>query len=346
MRLLHLVDEPYDSGLTAYALAAAAGLARRGHDGCVAGLAGRPPLEEAARLGLRTLPLGNPCFSLPRLRSRLKTEGVDIVLAHTGSAHSLAAAATLGLKTRIVRVRGDARPVKRHPAARWLWRRTAGFIAANRGILEDARGLCAGRPAAVVYQGIEDPGAPPPFPSGSRVVGILGRLDPVKGHAVFLRAAARLTEALPEARFLVAGREENVKVAELRRLIRELGLEERVSLLGHVPEVREFMRRCSVGVVASLGSEAVSRAALEWLSCGRPVAASAVGCLPETLEGCAGGVLVAPGDPDALCGALRSLLEGGALAAAGSAARRRYEERFTLGRFLDGTEALLKEALL
>jgi len=228
------------------------------------------------------------------------------------------------------------------PGLRLLWTRTSGFIAASRAILEQARKLIGGTPCAAIIQGLKDPGPPSPLPALPPCVGIVGRLDPVKGHRVFLLAASRVLRRLPQARFLIAGRDENVSSRELRRLAHQEGLKDSVMLLSHAPDAAEVMRRCHVGVVASLGSEAVSRTAVEWLSQGRPLVATAVGCLPEYLEGDAfrdAGRIVAPNDADALAQGVCSLLEAPArLAAASAAARRLYEERFTFGRCVDETE--------
>jgi glycosyltransferase involved in cell wall biosynthesis len=329
LRLWQVVDEPYDSGIVSYALDGALGLAGRGHQVTVAALRGRFPILRAEALGLDVFPLGR--LALP---SALR--GADAVLAHTGSAHALAAAASLlagGVP--VIRVRGDCRPLRR----RFLVaRRTAGLIAANRSILAQARELLPEVPSRLIYQGLADPGASP-LPSGPPIFGMLGRLDPVKGHGAFIQAAASVKERLPGARFLIAGREENVKARELHRLALDAGLGSAVELLGHVPDPIAFIRGCHAGVIASLGSEAVSRAALEWLAVGRPLAATRAGCLPEYLEGTEAGVLA---EPSSLAGAMLSVVEGGPARAA--AARALYERRFTFGRFVDETEAFLEEA--
>jgi glycosyltransferase involved in cell wall biosynthesis len=127
-------------------------------------------------------------------------------------------------------------------------------------------------------------------------VGILGRLDPVKGHSVFLEAAAYLIKKYPEAQFLIAGKEANIRSEVLINQMMALGLENQVKLLGFQPDAKEFMRKCSIGVIASVGSEEISRACLEWMSVGRPVVGTLVGCLPELIEPEETGSLVPAGD--------------------------------------------------
>ncbi len=338
MKTLHLVDEPYDSGVVHYALSSAKALSSRGHLSVIGALDGLPPARRAQSLGLRTFTYTRPWLDLGGLRRFLREESIDLLVAHTGSAHSLAVAATVAAPAgscRVVRVRAGAQAPRRRPFSGFLWSRTAGFIAANRAILEAARPLLepGKTPSAVIFPGVEDPGPPVPFPAGGPVIGILGRLDPVKGHEVLLQAAALILRRVPEASFLAAGREENAKTARLQDLARELGIGGRVRFLGHVADAAAFMRGCHLGVVASLGSEAVSRAAAEWLACARPLVASSVGSLPEYLEGCEGGELVPPGDPEALARAALSMLEPGRRDSAAAGARKRYEDRFSMERF-------------
>ncbi|HBL19108.1 MAG TPA: hypothetical protein DD417_20695 [Elusimicrobia bacterium] len=332
-----------------YALKAAQGANRRGHACSVWGLEGRYPVLEAQRRGIPTRGYSHPWLDLPALRRFLKEDGTQLLVAHTGAGHSLAVAAAWsgGAGIPVIRTRGDARPLRRRPGAGLLWSRTAGFIAANQVILDQFRELFGPEiPAAVVYEGREDPGPARPPANTAPTVGIVARLDPVKGHSVFLEAAAAAARTCPEARFLVVGREENVRSAELRELAHRLGIAERTDFTGVVPDALEYMRRCHVGVIASLGSEAISRAAVEWMAVGRPLVSTRVGCLTEyVLEGRTG-LLVPPGDPAALGAAMTALLRDVFLRERlGQAGRRRYEEQFTMDRFLEETERIYARAI-
>jgi glycosyltransferase involved in cell wall biosynthesis len=348
MRVVHLADEPYDSGLTQYALRAAAGMARRGHAVAFWGLAGAPGVEAARREGLETLGIRHAWLELPSLRRALAAFRADVLVAHTGSSHTLGAALCARGGPALVRVRGDARPLRRRPGARLLWGRTRALLCANEAIRAEFAALFPDLPvpASVVYEGLEDPGPAAPPPGGSPVFGIVARLDPVKGHAALLDAFARASRSLPDARLSVVGRAENVNSRELVERAARLGVGDRVTFEGHVPDPADYMRRCHVGVVASLGSEAVSRAAVEWMAAGRPLVATRVGCLPEYVDDGRTGRLVPPGDAEALAAALVEL--GGDLLTRerwGAAARARYEDVFSSERFLDGTERALGLAL-
>ncbi|MDP2865018.1 MAG: glycosyltransferase family 4 protein, partial [Elusimicrobiota bacterium] len=136
-------------------------------------------------------------------------------------------------------------------------------------------------------------------------IGLLGRLDPVKGHTCFLRAAAGLLRSGVKAEFHIAGCEANIKYADLLKIAEELEIAPSVVFHGKVEGPYKFMADCDIGVIASLGSEAVSRAALEWLASGRPLISTTAGSLPEYA---APAWLAPPGDHAALAEKISQLL--------------------------------------
>jgi glycosyltransferase involved in cell wall biosynthesis len=171
------------------------------------------------------------------------------------------------------------------------------------------------------------------------VVGVLGRLDEVKGHLTLIEAASRIAKEFPSLSVRCAGSDPNGRLSALAARAMDLGLDSRVRFLGRVPDAGAFIDACRIGVVASSGSEAVSRAALEWMRQGRPVVATRVGCLPDLVEDGETGLLVPPNDPAALADALARLLRDGALAAEmGRRGRERFLAQFSLDRFASETE--------
>ncbi|MCX5793918.1 MAG: glycosyltransferase family 4 protein [Elusimicrobia bacterium] len=332
MRILQIEDEPWDSGIAHYALTLSAQLQRLGHEVHFWGRAGSTLVAAAARAGLRARGLRRPWSSLHGLRAQVRAAGIELINAHTGSGHALAAALAALTTVAVVRTRGDARPAAKHPLARLLARRTDAYIAANSAIARDLAAAFWGSRVATVFQGIAA-GPPPPLPAGC-AFGLLGRLDPVKGHETVLQALALLRKVHPAARLRAVGGGAPLRREQLEARARALGLEGCAVFTGFVPDVAAELARCRIGVVASTASEAVSRAALEWMAAGRPVAAAAVGCLPDLVEEGVTGFLTPPGDAAALARALARLLEQPALAERmGAAARRVFEERFSLERF-------------
>lgn len=197
-----------------------------------------------------------------------------------------------------------------------------------------------------VYQGVDLGDFPPcPIPRPP-VLGIVARLDPVKGHRYLLEAASILRKAGTEVTLRIAGREYNTKEAEIRAQAARLDLSSSVQILGYQERIPALMAGCAVGVISSVGSEAISRVALEWMAAGRPVVATAVGCLPELIRPGETGLLVPPRDAEALAASLRELLHHPErLESMGRAARAEAEERFALPRFVQENERVYREAL-
>src|SRR5205814_6336318 len=112
----------------------------------------------------------------------------------------------------------------------------------------------------------------------------------------------------------------------------------KVDFLGYQKYIPDVMSACTLGVIPSIGSEAVSRVALEWMASGRPVIATKVGCLPEIVQEGQTGYLVEPRNAPALARALGHVLHHPQrLESLGTAARGRAEEYFALSKFAQQT---------
>src|SRR5438045_1121472 len=92
MRILQILDVRWDSGIMRYGLSLASALKERGHDVRVWALPGKAPYAEAEKLGLPVRPCDRPFWRFLELRKELQREPPDVVNAHSGNGHSLAAA--------------------------------------------------------------------------------------------------------------------------------------------------------------------------------------------------------------------------------------------------------------
>jgi glycosyltransferase involved in cell wall biosynthesis len=177
----------------------------------------------------------------------------------------------------------------------------------------------------------------------STLIGMIGRYHAVKNHAGFLRAAALLRRRLPEARFLLAGRGTGNNAA-LFEQARELGLSGAVHFLGETPDLPRLASALDILVSAS-HSESLPTVVGEAMCCGVPCVVTDVGdsawLVGET------GLAVPPGVPGALAEACEDLVRRGRQArlALGHAARRRIEERFSIGAAALRYETVYQQAL-
>src|SRR5207253_4254700 len=112
-----------------------------------------------------------------------------------------------------------------------------------------------------------------------QVVGLVANVRGSKGHAVYLEAAREVLTTHPRARFLIVG--DGVGFDDVRRRVREMGLEDAVIMTGFRRDIPEVMAALDVLVLPSIKSEATSQVIPQALAVGTPVAAAATGGIPE-----------------------------------------------------------------
>jgi glycosyltransferase involved in cell wall biosynthesis len=183
---------------------------------------------------------------------------------------------------------------------------------------------------------------------GPPTVAFAGRLEPEKGADLLLEALARVREAVPESRLLVAGT--GSQSGQLRQLASRLRLDERVTFLGYLSrsEVEAAFRSAWVQAVPSRWDEPFGLVAAEALMRGTAVVASHGGGLADIVTPEETGLLVPPGDAAALAAALSRLLRDRELCERmGRAGREhalaRLTESASAERFLQFYERLLQD---
>jgi glycosyltransferase involved in cell wall biosynthesis len=139
----------------------------------------------------------------------------------------------------------------------------------------------------------------------SKVVGVVAKLSPVKGHGHFLEAAAFILKAAGDVRFLIVG--DGSERTRLEREAGELGLSGKVHFIGVRDDVPAVLKLMDVLVLSSL-SEGSPNVVLEAMAAGVPVVAMRVGGVPEVVEDGVSGFLVDPGDAPGLSNAVLRLL--------------------------------------
>jgi glycosyltransferase involved in cell wall biosynthesis len=159
-----------------------------------------------------------------------------------------------------------------------------------------------------------------------RAIVVVATLKEQKGHRYLIEAAAGLTGQFPTARFLFVGDGELRQ--ELERQIAAHGLAQRVHLLGTRQDVPELLAAADLFVLPSLW-EGLSMALVEAMASGLPIVATEVSGTRQVLTDGETGLLVPPGDYEALARAIAAMLSDPARAAAmGAAARRHIETNF------------------
>ena len=329
----------------------------RGHKVVIACQPDSRILQEAQAADLPTTSMrirkGLDVAGIARCVQAIRTHRIDLV--HT---HSSPDAWTCGIAARlagvpVVRSRHLSTPVKRGWSSRFVYGRLADRVITSgqaiRNHLIEVNALDSARivsiPAGIDVQRfapVVDSHAVRRelgFADTDFVVGIVAVLRSWKGHAPLIDAVHRLAaETLPVKLLIVGtGPQEDA----LKRKLRQLGMESRVLMLGYRTDVPRLIGAMDCCVLPATKNEATSQALPQALAMKVPVIATAVGGLPEVVIDRQTGLLIPPGDVEALCRALlwthQHPAESKQMAERGYA---HVHAHFTFERMVDRTEAV------
>jgi glycosyltransferase involved in cell wall biosynthesis len=168
------------------------------------------------------------------------------------------------------------------------------------------------------------------IPPHRLVVGAVGRLSAEKGFDILIRSVDRLRREGFDLDLIIVG--EGDRRRSLEALISELGHGDRIHLLGYRPDTLRCYEAMDAYALSSL-SEGLPNVILEAMALRIPVAATAIGAVPQIIAHEEDGLLVPPGDAGQLSSALARLLSDIELRGRlGDAGRRTVEERFSFER--------------
>jgi glycosyltransferase involved in cell wall biosynthesis len=181
------------------------------------------------------------------------------------------------------------------------------------------------------------------LPPDAVLVGIVARLVRIKGHGIFLEAAARLAQRVARVHFIVAG--DGELRGSLERRIGELSLAGRVHVLGWQRDLESVYADLSCAVLSSL-NEGLPTALIEAQAAGVPVVATRVGSVAEIVEDGVTGFLVPAEDAGGLARRIEQVLADPAEAARlGERARERVRARFGVDRLIADVDRLYSSLL-
>lgn len=180
---------------------------------------------------------------------------------------------------------------------------------------------------------------------GATVVAASGKVWPVKGIDVLVRAAAIVCLEFPRTNFVVAGLMEGEYSEQVTELAESLGVRANFTFIGRVLPILSIVKACDIFCLLSR-SEGLSNALLEAMACGLPCVATAVGGNPEVVQHEHSGFLVANEDAEAAAARILQLLRDPALRhRMGNNGRNVVANRFTVD-VLAGRVASLYDELL
>lgn len=335
-------------------------LADLGHEVYAASVPGSPLWAELSFLSEgSTLALSrrNYVKNLTGLARFVRAHGIEIVHAHAARDYHLAALAVrLASRGRLVLTRHALFPMR--GINRRLLRGAGRVIAVSQAVAESLRrsGVIESAKITVVHNGIDtdhfarSAAAAAPVRGGDQpvLVGTVGHLAPIKGHDVFVRAAALISARRRGVHFVVVGEDKSPQMGYrkfLESLVAELGLSGSVRMPGWRDDIPGVLSSLTLFVSAAR-SEPFGLSIVEAMAAGLPVVAAASEGASEIIEDGVSGKLVPVGDPESLAEAINDLLDDPLeRSRLGRNALLAARQRYSLARMAGDTERVYREVL-
>ena len=320
------------------------GLVQRGHTVDMLCHAEAPENEALRAAGVRLHPIRiRHRLDLPAVRHvRQAIRGVkpNVIYAPRNSSLAVSLMATSGTLIPVVTYRGTIGHISRFDPAAWLTYlhpRLRRIVCVSEAV---RRYLLKFNPPAQQLVTIHKGHAldwydamPKPtraslgLPTDAILVGFTGRMRPVKGGDVLLRAMARLSPQL-NVHLVIVG---EVADPVIRQLTESLHLQDRIHCLGFRADAAALAAVFDVFVMPSLEREGLPRAVIEAMAQRVAPIVTNVGGMPELVQDGISGLVIPPNDPGALAAAIAALARDPARCRTmGAAARRRIETNFNI----------------
>lgn len=334
-------------------------LADLGHELYAASVPGSPLSAELSFLSkgnIFALSRHNYVKNLIGLAGFIRSHDIEIVHAHAARDYHLAAMAVrLASRGRLVLTRHALFPLRR--INRHLLKSAGRVIAVSQAVAESLRGngVIESSKITVVHNGIDiDRFAGSVVAGGAQggdfpvLVGTVGHLAPIKGHDVFVRAAALIAARRPGVQFVVIGEDKSPQMGYrkfLESLVAELGLNGSIAMPGWHDDIPAALSSLTLFVSAAR-SEPFGLSIVEAMASGLPVVAAASEGALEIIEDGFSGKLVPVDDPESLAQAINDLLDDPLeRSRLGRNALLAARERYSLARMASDTERVYREVL-
>jgi glycosyltransferase involved in cell wall biosynthesis len=312
-----------------YAISIAEGQRKLGHQVWVAGDPGFPVTNYAQQAGLPAWEISfsarNPFWywlQYNRLYHFIRQHHIEIINAHRPEDHLLAALLCKKTGIPLVRTVGDVRAPRQNILNRHLHEQLTGFIIFSSAANLTRYQSCwpdIERKSAVIHGGVNlgifkpreknvDLLTKLGLTENKIILGQIGRLSTVKDFPTTIKAMALLREERPDIQLIISGIEDKVTSAHLKELACAYDIDRNITFIGRYDPVEDLISILDIGIIASKGSEAICRIAMEYLAMGIPVVATDVNVLPEIIIDRRNGLIIPAEDPVSMAEAIAEII--------------------------------------
>lgn len=370
MRIIQILHTHHWSAVSNYCVTVSERLSRRGHKLLIMTEPGKAA-DRAKKLGLDVdellrLNQRDPAAylrSFKHLKRTFRKFQPNIIAVHKSESAWVPslAARKYAPEAVVVRVRTDPSPPKGHAINRYVHKAWTDHIIAGSNMHKKDCCRILDYPAeniSLVYGGVDSEkfniciNAQNSFrqeleaTENTLVIGMLARLDRVKGHEYAIEALKIFSSWYSDFKFVAIGYENERSFDWLKKQAKIAGIADKLYTFGYREDLPAVLNGIDIGLLASKGSEANSRALLEFMATGKPVLATRVGVIPEILSNDKYGMLVEPQCPEQMAKAMLKLAQDPMLRQSiGKEARKRIEQKFSIHKFADAMESVFYSLL-
>lgn len=328
--ILILINVRWWNATAFYAINTARVLHNNGYNVFVGSKTGSPPHKKAVEYKLKTVNLNFERYNLfkliknfVRLIKFIKTNNISIINAHRSEDHTFSALAKVFVPVKFVLTRGDRRKIKTNMFSKMIYNSADKIILTCKSIYNQNRKFLEPfkDKIEIIYGSADEEhfkltkskkqtAKKYKINLKNKIVGIAGRLDYVKDQYTFVKAAVEVYKKYKKVEFIIVGKQEHIKVWELKKIAAERGITHKLKILSSlIDDIADVVNLFDIAVIISIDSETISRVVLEYLYLGKPVIGTNVNVIHEIVKDKINGIIIPPKNPQILADAILKLLK-------------------------------------
>ncbi len=328
-KILILINVRWWNATAFYAINTARILNKNGYNVIIGSKNGSPPYKRAAEYKLHLTDLNFEGFNFFKLIKNfikmlkiIKENNISIINAHRSEDHTFAALAKLFVPVKFIITRGDRRKIKTNIFSKMIYNSADKIILTCKSIYnQNKKFLSPFKDKIYIMHGSADEehfkitkskaktARKYKINRRNKIIGIAGRLDYVKDQYTFVKAAGEVYKKFKKVEFIIAGKQEHIKVEELKSLAQECGVLHKIKILPLINDIADVVNLFDIAIISSVGSETISRVVLEYLYLGKPVIGTNVNVIPEIVKNNFNGIIIPPKKPKILANVIIKLLK-------------------------------------